>query len=124
MDDRLEQRAATEDVADASDADANVVTRAIPRAVADPGVALGDSAWDEAVAAVRASVELRESILRSVMSSMAIEGFDVDREQSDRLLDEALSGPPLMFPGDEWGRRDKIIGPLTCHALQKLVRED
>ncbi len=53
--------------------------------------------WEAGVAAIRQSPELREAVLRSVMSSMECEGFEVDREQSERLLDEALNGPPLKY---------------------------
>lgn len=57
--------------------------------------------WTRAVETVRSSPELRESLLRSVMSSMELEGFEVDRQQSERLLDEALDGPPLVYPGSQ-----------------------
>ena len=57
--------------------------------------------WAQAVAAIKGSPRLRESILRSVMSSMAFEGFKVDRERSEALLDRALHGPPLEYPGKE-----------------------
>lgn len=57
--------------------------------------------WAGGVAAVRGSVHLRESILRSVMSSMAFEGFEVDPARSESLFDRALDGPPLEYPGDE-----------------------
>ena len=55
--------------------------------------------WTAAVEAVRSSPRLRESILQSVMSSMAYEGFEVDRERSEALLEQALNGPPLEYPG-------------------------
>lgn len=57
--------------------------------------------WMAAAAAVRASVDLRDRILRSVMSSMEFEGFKVDLSRSKRLLEKALEGPPLRFPGAE-----------------------
>ena len=56
--------------------------------------------WAHGVAAVQGAPDIRESILRSVMSSMAFEGFDVDRGRSELLLDQALNGPPLEYPGD------------------------
>jgi len=55
--------------------------------------------WNRTVEAIRTAPELRENILRSVMTSMALEGFQVDREESERLLDEVLNGPPLEYPG-------------------------
>lgn len=55
--------------------------------------------WDASVARIRANPDLRESILRSVMSSMELAGFEVDHERSKRLLDQALDGPPLLYPG-------------------------
>jgi hypothetical protein len=56
--------------------------------------------WNHSVDVIRADPELRENILRSVMTSMALEGFDVDREESERLLDEVLDGPPIEHPGN------------------------
>ncbi len=58
-------------------------------------------AWNDAAARVHSDPALRESLLRSVISSMEIEGFTVDRANSERLFEEALDGPPLLFPGDE-----------------------
>jgi len=55
--------------------------------------------WAAAVEAVRFSPRLRANILQSVMSSMAYEGFEVDREWSEALLEQALNGPPLEYPG-------------------------
>lgn len=35
------------------------------------------------------------------MSSIEFEGFKVDLSRSKRLLEKALEGPPLRFPGAE-----------------------
>jgi len=56
--------------------------------------------WASAVHAIRQSPQLRDEILRSVMTSMEIEGFEVDIAHSQQLLEEALDGPPLVVPGD------------------------
>ena len=56
--------------------------------------------WEQAVAQIKQDPEMRAMILRSVMSSMAFAGFSVDREQSERLFEQALNGPPLEYPGE------------------------
>ena len=54
--------------------------------------------WQEAVEEIRRSGDLRESILRSVMSSMALSmGHEMDRAVSERLFEEALNGPELTI---------------------------
>ena len=58
-----------------------------------------ENLWADAVDAVRSSPHLRSQILESVMSSMAFEGFAIDRERSEALLDQALNGPALEYPG-------------------------
>ncbi len=73
---------------------------AIPAQSSDSGFrGLAVARWNRTVEAIRTAPELRENILRSVMTSMALEGFQVDREESERLLDEVLNGPPLEYPG-------------------------
>jgi hypothetical protein len=54
-------------------------------------------AWDAAIEEISSSAPLRNSILRSVMASMAFEGFEIDEHTARRLLDEAISGPPLVI---------------------------
>ena len=62
----------------------------------------GDSElWEAAVTEVRTSPELRDAILRSVMFSMECAGFEVERSRSEVLLDRALNGLPLLYPGCE-----------------------
>lgn len=67
--------------------------------VARPAVDLEEEKrlWALAVDDIRQSPELHESILRSVMSSMAFEGFPVDRAESELLFELALNGPPLVY---------------------------
>lgn len=57
--------------------------------------------WKSAVARVRADHQLRGAILRSVMSSMAFEGLGIELDRAEALFEEALSGPPLVYPGGE-----------------------
>lgn len=52
-------------------------------------------------ARMRADPELREDVLKSIMSSMAADGIVVDRERSARWLDAALDGPPLVYNSPE-----------------------
>jgi hypothetical protein len=61
------------------------------------------AAWDAAVAQVRADHRLYASLLRSVRSSMAFEGFMLSLDESEALFEQALSGPPLVFQGLEEG---------------------
>jgi hypothetical protein len=61
----------------------------------------GELAWNAGVQLILGNTALREAVLRSVMSSMAFEGLDIDEHTASRLLDEALSGQPLVAPGDE-----------------------
>jgi hypothetical protein len=86
----------------ASGAEALAAVRAPDRVTPDRGATSSEDAtarWEATTAAVRHSPALRESILQSVMRSMAFEGLELDREESERLLDLALSGPPLEYPG-------------------------
>jgi len=72
--------------------------RAAPR---DLPLRAGPTAWWIAVDSIRAAPALKESVLASVESSMAFEGFELDDRVARTLLDEALSGPPLVHPDDE-----------------------
>jgi hypothetical protein len=75
----------------------------VGRVEREPGdAAEGDRAdrWSTAVAAIRSSPALREDILQSVMTSMAFEGFAVDRRRSEELLERALDGRPIEQPGE------------------------
>ena len=53
--------------------------------------------WAQAACEVRANPARRENLLQTVLTSMAQEGFHIDRARGEQLLDEALDGPPPVF---------------------------
>jgi hypothetical protein len=55
------------------------------------------AAWAKAACEVRADPSRRENLLQTVLTSMAQEGFHIDRTRGEQLLDEALDGPPPVF---------------------------
>lgn len=80
--------------------------------------------WHNAVRQIRANPERYDRILRSVMSSMALEGFKVNEERSRVLFERALDGPPLIYPGlPETPEFDEPLGePLTAEELAARFR--
>lgn len=70
-------------------------------ATLDAPVPTGLTAWWIAVDSIRATPTLKESVLESVVTSMAFEGLEIEEPTARRLLDEALAGPPLVHPDDE-----------------------
>jgi hypothetical protein len=58
------------------------------------------AAWVRAACEVRANPALRENMLQTVLTSMAQEGFHIDRARAEQLLDRALDGPPLIIPDE------------------------
>jgi len=58
------------------------------------------AAWQRAAEEVRANPDLRENLIQSVLTSMALEGFDIDYDRAQQLLDDVLSGPPLELHRD------------------------
>lgn len=57
--------------------------------------------WHDSVRQIRADPEKYDRILRSVMSSMSLSGFEIDEERSREIFEQALDGPPLIYPGLE-----------------------
>ena len=55
------------------------------------------AAWAQAACETRANPARRENLLQTVLTSMAQEGFHIDRARGEQLLDEALDGPPPVF---------------------------
>lgn len=57
--------------------------------------------WHDSVRQIRADPKRYARILRSVMSSMALAGFEISEERSRDLFEQAMDGPPLIYPGQD-----------------------
>lgn len=56
--------------------------------------------WRRAAEEVRANPALRANMIESALSSMRLSGFIIDRETAERVFDDAIDGPPLVFRAD------------------------
>jgi hypothetical protein len=62
---------------------------------------MDEQSWHAAVSSIRADPELYEAMLRSVMSSMALAGLEIDEARSRQSFEEVLNGPALLYPGQD-----------------------
>lgn len=53
--------------------------------------------WEEATQRIKSDPQLREDIFLSVVTSMELAGFGVDRKRAEEIFEEALTGPELVL---------------------------
>ena len=53
--------------------------------------------WTATVAKLRADPQMLDDLLQSALTSMAVEGFEIEPERAADIFERVLQGPPLVL---------------------------